>query len=378
MKSYAVIWIAIVALCGGVTGCMSPLPVPRPNSEVQSPKPVSLALNMNYEGAEALLETLAQQTVTDAEIDRLLSIRGVESMVDNTTKYVPSHTRELFREAVKEFIATRKSTIAPAFRLGESYKQRADVLALIGTLRNDPDLESEIIRPLAGYMPPLTDVTPTVYSVVGGASDGFVPDNETQPAFYMALNRAEGDVDGIKLNMTHELYHVVQRTARARIPGLNERVFDPGSAPAPVRLLTVMLEEGTATYVAAPMLARGSGPYINMWREAYNQNAPAERVTRNFAEFDRVIAGLVSGAVSWDEASKIMFTGTGSPLYFVGYEMSKAIDARYGPQRIASFLQRHPAAFFRTYIELYRECPACVPAQFSPATEAYIEELPAI
>ena len=58
-------------------------------------------------------------------------------------------------------------------------------------------------------------------------SDGFVLDDETQPAFYMALNRAEGDVQGVKLNMTHELYHVVQRMARARVPGLDAKVFHP-------------------------------------------------------------------------------------------------------------------------------------------------------
>jgi hypothetical protein len=376
VKTRAVFGLVLVSLCGSVTGCMSPQPLAQTTAEVPAPQAVSLALNMDYEGADALLATLAQHTVTDADIDRLLSIRGVEAMVDNTTKYVPSHTRELFRAAVKEFVTTRRSTIAPAFRLGESYERRGEILALIRELRSNPDLEAEITRPLAGFVPPLGNLTATVYSVVGGASDGFVPDNERQPAFYMALNRAEGDVDGVKLNMTHELYHVVQRTARERVPGLNERVFNPSSAPAAVRLLTVILEEGTATYVAEAMLARGSGPYIRMWREAYGKNAPAERITANFAEFDRVIAGLRSGATTWDEASKIMFTGTGSPLYFVGYEMSKAIDAYYGRQRIASLLQRHPAAFFRTYVELYRKCPACVRARFSAAAEAYIETLP--
>ena len=152
-------------------------------------------------------------------------------------------------------------------------------------------------------------------------------------------------------------------------------MFDAGTAPDPVRLLTVVLEEGAATHVAAPLLADGSGPYIEMWRAAYARNAPAERIVANFAELDRVLGGLVAGTMSWDEASKIMFTGTGSPLYFVGYEMARAIDRRYGPQRLASFLQQHPAAFFRAYVELARECPACVPARFSPATESYVASL---
>lgn len=337
----------------------------------------SLSLNMDYEAAELLLDVLGQTNVTDAQIDRLLTVRGIEAMVDNTTKYVPSHTRQMFRSAVKEFVETRKTTVGKNFRLDESYERAAEIRSLIDRLRADQDLQAEITGPISKYLPPLGLLPVTVYSVVGGASDGFVPEDETEPAFYMALNRAAGDVEGVKLNMVHELYHVAQRAARARVPGLNARVFDPATAPPLMRLLTAVQEEGTATYVAAPMLETGNGPYTEMWREAYDKNEPPEKIAANFAELDRVIAGLHSGTMSWDEASKTMFTGTGSPLYFVGYEMAKAIDARYGPRRIASFAQQHPSAFFRAYIGLYRECPTCVPARFSPATEQFIASLPA-
>ncbi|MEO8383349.1 MAG: DUF5700 domain-containing putative Zn-dependent protease [Acidobacteriota bacterium] len=338
------------------------------------------SLRMNYEGVEGLLAVLEQRTLTDADVDKLLAIRGVRAMVDNTTKYIPGDTRETFRAAMKEFATTRKSTIGH-FGLEESAQQSAEVRALIAELQADASLFAEVSGPIGRYMPPLPYFTATVYGVTGGASDGFVLDGDPEPAFYMALNRAEGDVQGVKLNMTHELYHVVQRMARARVPGLNAKVFDPDTAPAQFRLLTVIVEEGTATYVAEPMLPkdsffRRSGPYIKMWHASYARNAPPEKIAANFAEVDRLLSYLRTGAMSWKQASDVVFTGYGPGPYFVGYEMAKAIDRRYGPARIAALMQQHPAAFFRAYIDLSRENPAAVPARFSKETAAYIESIP--
>src|SRR4051812_3272447 len=86
-----------------LVGCPASEPVIRPSNR--------FSLRMNYEGAEALLAVLEQRTVTDADIDKLLAIRGVRAMVDNTTKYIPGDTRATFRAAIKEFVTTRESTI---------------------------------------------------------------------------------------------------------------------------------------------------------------------------------------------------------------------------------------------------------------------------
>jgi hypothetical protein len=332
---------------------------------------------MNYEGAEALLAALDRRTVTDGEIDKLLTIDGVRATVDNTTKYIPTDTRDTFRRAVKEFVTTRRSTIGH-FRLDEAEDDARAVRKLIDSLKANPNLDAEITAPIDPYMPPLPHFTATIYGVVGGVSDGFVLDNEPEPAFYIGLDRAEGDLEGVKLNMTHELYHVVQRMARARVPGLNAAVFNPGTAPPHTRLLTVIVEEGTATYVAERELPkrslfRRSGPYEKAWRESYEKNAAPQKIADNFAEVDRLISALRGGSMSWKQASDIVFTGRGPGPYFVGYEMAKAIDRRHGPARLASLQQQHPAEFFRTYIDIYRENPASVPAKFSKDTEAYIE-----
>lgn len=350
-----------------IAGCaQTNAPVPRASNR--------FAVQMNYEGAEALLAVLEQRTVTDAEIDRLLAIRGVAAMVDNTTKYIPADTRQTFCAAVKEFVTTRKSTTGN-FRLDESHDKAGEIRALIAAMKADPHLIAEVTAPIDRYLPPLPHFTVTVYGLTGGVSDGFVPDDETQPAFYIALNRAEGDAAGVKLNMTHEIFHVVQRMARARVPGLDAKVFDAKTAPPHVRLLTAIHEEGAATYVAEPLLGQRSGSYLDMWRKSYEKNASPEKIAANFAEVDRLIAGLHGGSMTWDQASEVVFTGYGPGPYFVGYEMAKAIDRRHGPARLAALLQQHPAEFFRTYIELYRENAAAAPAKFSRETERYIDSL---
>jgi hypothetical protein len=339
-------------------------------------QPIAVSLETHYAAAIALPAVLAQNSVSDDDIDRLLSLRGVAAMVDNTTKYLPADTRDTFRAAVKEFVTTRRSTIGH-FGLDDSFQKSAETRLLITKLQADTNLVAEVAGRISKYMPSLPHFTATVYGVAGGVSDGFVMDNEIEPVFYMNLNRAEGDAQGVKLNMTHELYHVVQRMARRQVPGLDAKVFDPATAPADVRLLTVIFEEGTATYVAEPLLGedsffRKSGPYVKEWRASYKKNESPKKIAANFAEVDRLIAGLRNGSLSWEQASKIAFMGFGPGPYFVGYEMAKAIDRDRGPSGIASILSQHPANFFRTYIDLYRKNPDAVPAKFSKETEAYI------
>jgi hypothetical protein len=340
----------------------------------KAPTHKPLDVRMDYDGALALLDVLQQRSVTDADLNRLLAVPGVAAMVDNTTKYEPSHTRRLFRDTVKEFVTTRKSTIGPVFRLQQIADHDQQIRGLISRLRTNRNLAAQISNPVRPYIQNLPTPQVTIYSVVGGASDGFVIDNDPRPAFYMALNRAAGDVSGVKLNMAHELVHVVQRAARARVPGLNRRVFDAASAPPDTRLMTLVLEEGSATYIAEPMLSGPSGPYLDNWREAYVKNAPVDRIKANFADFDKTFGGLASGTATWDQASKAMFTGTGSPLYFVGYEMTKALAPRMRPVSFSRFWAEHPASFFQAYVDLYRKCLTCVRARFSPQTERLIAE----
>jgi hypothetical protein len=331
----------------------------------------TLSIRIDYAAAEALLAAVQRHAITDAEIDRLLSIRGIHAMVANTTKYIPDDTAEVFRIALKEFIATGKVTHGH-FGLSSVAEHEATARAAIAALESDPAIAAEVTAPIKPYQPASGPITATIYCVAGGASDGFVLDGDPEPAFFMAIDRSQGDVDGVKLNMTHELYHVVQRAARARAANPAMRGFNQSSGTPPVRLLTTVLEEGTAVYVTEPMLAHGSGPYTSEWRSGYAKNRAAAVVTANFALFDTLLASLVAGSMKWQEAYEKGFSNKCPPLYFVGYEMAKAIDRAYGPARIGAYFQEHPAAFFKDYLALSRKRPGAVPATFSAETERTI------
>ena len=331
-------------------------------------EPVTVSVNL--EAAAALIRALERSVVTDAEVDRLLAMRGVQAMVDNTTKYIPGSTREAFRSGLKEVVAT--GSTQHRFGLVSARGARADALKVIAALKSDATLEADLSAPTLRYLPTAAPLTVTVYGVVGGASDGFVLDDDPEPAFFVALDRSKGDVDGVKQNMAHELYHVAQRAARARVPDLAARVFDKATAPAPTRLLTVLLEEGTANYVVDPTRRAGSGPYFDMWRERYLRNGSLEKIASNFALFDTLSSQLRSRARSWEQTYQEGFSGEG-PLYFVGYEMAKALDRRRGPHSIVDAFSRHPAAFFQAYIAVARA--ERLPS-FSAGTESWLLSLP--
>jgi hypothetical protein len=46
-------------------------------------------------------------------------------------------------------------------------------------------------------------------------SDGFVLDDDPELALFVALEKASGDKDGVEQNLTHELYHVLQKLSAA-------------------------------------------------------------------------------------------------------------------------------------------------------------------
>jgi len=320
-------------------------------------------LHLDYSGAEALLMALERDSISDIELDALLWVPGVRATVANTSKYLPDHTEDAFRTVLRTWVETRQEPWGQ-FSLRFAAQHASEARKLIEELKAEPGLISEVQAPLLRYLPATGPLEVTVHSVVCGVSDGFVLDDQADPAFFMALDRAQGDAQGIKLNMTHELYHTAQQAARDRARRLTEVMVQPSTASPAVRLLTTVLDEGTATWVARSMLD-GDGTYLEMWRSAYDKNAGAEAVRANYVLFDELLAGLVDGALSWDDAYGAGFCGIGPPLYFVGFEMSRAIEEALGPQQIGTYFAGHPKEFFTDFVAL-------VPGVLAPRTEQIV------
>ena len=229
-----------------------------------------------------------------------------------------------------------------------------------------------IVAKLLHYAPMAKDVTITVHFVAGGVSDGFLLENDPNLEFFIALGKGEQDLSGLKLNITHEAFHAVQKALGRNRRGMTNCVNDPNAGPLPLRMICTTLLEGTATFVADATKSRARGPYIDMWRSRYERNLTQNALADGFALFDRLLADLQDRSITWNDAYAKAFTPPNTPAYFVGYEMARAIARYDGPAAIGALFEAAPADFFREYIRLYHSHPE-LRFRFSPGTERLIE-----
>ncbi|HET9446861.1 MAG TPA: DUF5700 domain-containing putative Zn-dependent protease [Steroidobacteraceae bacterium] len=301
-------------------------------------------------------------------------MQGLAGMVDNVTRFIPEITRREFEQHLLEFIATGKEP-GHNGRSVWGFKQvlatRGEVEGLIDKLESrEASIVATTLQELEPFRPDTGPLSITVYFVVGGVSDGFVPERSREPSLYVNLTRAQGDLDGVVSNVTHEIYHVMQQTASRRA-GLGSTVDEPEKLPLPQRLLATTLWEGSANYAADPRRLDGSGQYLEMWRTRFVQNTTPAKLAEHFALFETVLNDLKAGGISWEEAYARGFSGPHSPFYFVGHEMTRVIDRSCGHPCVRQLFDTAPENFFRRYIDIYKRDPS-IANRFSPATEAWI------
>jgi len=332
-----------------------------------------IQLRFDYGGARTLFAALNQRDLSPQDIAELYEVQGLAAMVDNVTRFIPEVTRREFAQHLLEFIETGKEPGHNGYVVWD-FKQvlatRGEVEELISKLEASESQIRTTLQELEPFRPNTGPLAITVYFVAGGVSDGFVPDRSREPALYVNLTRARGDLDGVVSNLTHEIYHVMQQTASRRA-GLGSIVDEPEKLELAQRLLATTLWEGSANYAADPRHLQGSGPYLEMWRDRFAQNTTPAKLAEQFALFETVLSDLQARRISWDDAYARGFAGPQSPFYFVGYEMTRVIDQRCGRQCVRELFDESPAGFFRQYIEIYKR-DASIRNRFSAGTEALI------
>jgi hypothetical protein len=334
----------------------------------------AVRVNLDYAGAEELIAALKRGDRSDADVDSLLRVPGVRAMVDNVTRFVPPTGVTEFRKAIKEFARTQRRTSSNRFfELTNVWDRREQTLLLIRQLRSrEATLARDALARLDRYRLNTGPLDITAYFVAGGVSDGFVFDDNPRPEFYINLTRSNGDLDAVVDNIVHEAFHVMQKAAQRRVPGLAVFADSSEAQPPPLRLLTVTLAEGTANVVVDPLRSTSTGASVEQFRQRYRRNAKPARIVENFALFDRVLSDLRSGRLSWNEAYRQGFTGDhDARFYFVGYEMAKAIERHCGVTCIGRLFEKPPIEFFRQYIALYKRHSDVAP-RFSSETERFI------
>jgi hypothetical protein len=363
----------ILTLCFGfllyaLNGC-----APAPEAASRAPGAAAVTMRFDYAGAEAIIDALERDSLSEADVDSLLRIHGVRAMVDNVTRFIPRAGVPEFRTEIQRFAREKRGAESNPFQLFEPWRERARIRALVAAIRADePRILREALAKLEPYSPDTGPMTIGVYFVAGGVSTGFAFENESR-SFYANLARAQGDYPGVIWNAVHEAYHVLQMAAQQRSGHFASWIADDAMPPAD-RLLMGTLVEGTANLVSDPARFTGGGAKLEEMRALYRLNAEPAKIAANFALFDRMLKEVREGKITWSAVNGEGFSGANPEFYFVGYEMAKALERHCGARCIGALFHAAPAEFFRRYIAFYRERPE-ITARFSRETEDYVASL---
>ena len=322
----------------------------------------TITITFDYAGVEALVAALERDSLTTAAVDSLLRIHGVRAMVDNVTRFFPRIGEADFRGAVQSFARTKRAPDDEKqryFQLDETWSNRERARALVARIRGgEDDIRRRTLATLAPWQPRTGPLEIGAYFVAGGVSTGFVLDAPGVSSFYANLTDAGVDYEGTVSNAVHETFHLMQKAAQRRA-GLVAIADSIESLPLPERLLATVLAEGTARFV--------EDPDARHWRDTREG-----RLRETFAVFDTVLAGVRSGAMTWERAYERGFSGAErSRFYFMGFAMTKEIHRHCGQSCVVRLFERPPVEFFRQYVQLYRAHPDIV-GRFSPETEALL------
>ena len=360
--------LAALAASGCQRRVVVPCTEPRP-AAAPAPRGDEVTLRFDYAGAEAMIAALERDALSDAAVDSLLGVHGVGMTVDNVTRFFPEIDRADFRTAIQKFVRTgRIADEHGYFNLRRARSERGRIRALLTYLRgNERAVLQRTLATLAPYTPETGPLHLTAYFVAGGTSTGFVPDTPGNTAFYANLADADGDCEGVLWNIAHETYHLVQKAALRRAPGLAAVADSVESLPVPERTMAMVLLEGTAELVADPNRSGGDGPMIARERAELRRDAEPARVRENFAIFDTLFQRAARNEIGWPVLRDRGFMGD-PRFYALGRQMAQAIERDCGAACIRRLFEQPPVEFFRQYIRLYRSRPDIV-GRFAPETE---------
>lgn len=313
-----------------------------------APEPAPLSLKFDYVAADDFLRAVDRAPLDAAQWQRVAAERGAVAMVRNTLKYVPASPAEGYFASLRA-LAKDGSLAGDPYWLKAAVASAATIRTLLAAVKRDEQaMSSRIASRLGAHWKSDQSVSVTVYLVIGGASDGFVLDGEDAPEFFIAIDKAAGDLAGLEQNITHESVHVLQRQlALAHCP---KQVSIEKRDPV-ARFHATVYEEGVANYLADPAQITGDGEYIGMWRDRYRRNATPERVRENAWLYSTLLDGLKRGVLSWETAYQFGFDGNNDArLYFHGRDIAQQWHAS-GTSMLSGKFSCRPESFFEPHVK---------------------------
>jgi hypothetical protein len=323
---------------------------------------------IDYETAERTLALLEDPAVTRESVEELIALPGTRGLIEHAAGMDRRRTKEAFVTSLLAVARKKPPPMDDGFGLAGVLERRDQVRGLLAAIRADPaGFTAAVSGRLAAYMPVSVSLDTKVYLVVGGGSDGFTMPGTT---FFLALDQFRGEMAGVRLMTTHELFHLAQEAMAT--PAKKAR---PAATSTLRGLLAAVVDEGTASLVADPLRVKegAAGPWMQWYAGKYRRNL--DHLELNFALVDTLLhRAATDPRADGDALYRLGFSGSLDSLaYYVGYRMAQVIEQRRGRAYLVDLIAGDPAAFFREYAAV---APSRAP-RFSAAVTKIIADLPA-
>ncbi len=309
-------------------------------------EPGNFALSFDYSAAEEIVRALNGGSRATAQIDEILALPGVREMIIHAAIFDKRATPERFREDFAKVLNDETLEEDP-FRLNALVAQRDALSGMVARLRdNEATLLANVRAHIAPFVPPGASARVMARMTIGGNSTGWINPDDTN-VFYMNLAKFDGDLDGALLVAAHELYHVVQTGfMNMESTAKDEQIRRAEDLLAATRM------EGSAYHVADFSRSKAQGSFVRMYKKEYETNEA--RAELNFLLFDTLLFRLYNdGDAPADALYNLAFSGTyDQPMYYVGAQMSRALDETFGRERFLALLHGDTTDFFLAYAEL--------------------------
>ncbi len=330
-----------------------------------TPARAGLELIFDTSAAHATLDVLTGASpATPEELARVAALPANQAQIRHAARFRASYTAQSFVDDLGK--AARNEPLGDdPWELGLVKERLAATKELLQKVETAPKaLTDAVASRLAAFVEPGKSARIVVHFIVGGSSDGFAPEASD---FYIALHFFRGDEEGLRVLMSHELFHIIRPKPKAVTPE------PPRNVAAARELIDHTMNEGVASWIGDPTRAP-AGPYVDWFALKYKRNL--NRLSENVALFDVLLYYIWNDAEADENGLyKLGFSGVwDSPLYFVGYAMAGYLAAKEGPGAVPDAVRAGAEAFFARYRAAAKKHGGA-PVTFSKSTEKILTSL---
>ena len=276
--------------------------------------------------------------------DSLLQLQGTKNLIKQISRFDKKANNETYINELKSSIEGTPLAGQNSFQFSQIIKNLDKFQITYNYLINqETNLNNYLNQELSKYLLPEEVLELNVYIILGGTSDGF-SDGTT---FCIDIGYFKDDIEGMKLLILHEMLHIVQKKI-----GFDFSYFKENASKFEIDvfdLLSTVLSEGSASFIANPLLIEAPKGYTTWFQRKYNRNL--KKTVDSFQLFQSILYRLQNDKnIRFRDLYNIGFSGAwDSPFYFVGFRMFELIRKYEGEGFLSKHLRLSPTKFFLTY-----------------------------